>query len=123
MAKNRSDESTQNTENTEGQVQNTEATATTAAGAGDDRFKKIKHPGTGQEVNRKDYILELWQVNKMTRGAIAKHLTELRSVENGGDGKKVPYQIVFATTKGKPGGPDKPVEGTAPAATAEQASS
>lgn len=77
--------------------------ATTSA---DDRYKKVTHPETGQQVNRKDYILELYQVKKMSRGDIARHLTEIT-------GKKVPYQIVFATTKGKPGGPDKP----APAAT------
>lgn len=111
MAKNRSDEAT--TQEADTQVQNTdtaatEATAAVAAGA-DDRFKKIKHPESGQEVNRKDYILDLWVNRKMSRGAIAKHLTEIT-------GKKVAYQIVFATTKGKAGGPDKPVEGAAPGA-------
>ncbi len=116
MAKNRSDEATTATTEGEAQVQGTEsaateATAAVAAGA-DDRFKKIKHPETGAEVNRKDYILDLWVNRKMSRGAIAKHLTELT-------GKKVAYQIVFATTKGKAGGPDKPVEGAAPAAAGE----
>lgn len=117
MAKNRSEEPTN-----EAAVVET-AAETAAAGTavtGDDRFKKIIHPETGKEVNRKDYIIELWQVKKWSRGQIAKHLTELRSVANGGDGKKVPYQIVFATTKKIPGGPDKPTE-AAPVAEAPAA--
>lgn len=75
--------------------------------APDERYKKVTHPETGQLVNRKDYILELYQVKKMSRGDIARHLSEIT-------GKKVAYQVVFATTKGKPGGPDK----VAPAETA-----
>jgi hypothetical protein len=89
----------------------------------DDRFKKVKvADGNGGFVvkNRKDYILELW-ANKWGRGAIAKHLTDLNTTENGGDGKKIPYQIVFAATKGKPGGPDKVVPGQAPASGEGQA--
>lgn len=115
MARKASDESTTNEVATEaGTVQETTAAAPAAATA-DDRFKKIIDPETNTEVNRKDYILKLWVERKMSRGAIAKHLTEIT-------GKKVAYQIVFATTKGKPGGPDKPVEGTTPA-TAETAAS
>ena len=104
MAKNKSDNGNGAAE-TEGTVQETNGAATTAAAGSDDRFKKVKKPD-GTVVNRKDYILELYQVQKWSRGAIAKHLTELNTVENGGTGKKIAYQIVFATTKGKPGGPD-----------------
>lgn len=84
---------------------------TTEVQAADERFKKVRHPDTGAEVNRKDYILELWQVKKMSRGDIARHLSELT-------GKKVAYQVVFATTKGKPGGPDKPAPAEAAASDA-----
>ena len=86
----KSDTETTATENTEaGTAQTTEGTAAVAATGADDRFKKITHPQTGLEVNRKDYILELW-ANKMSRGAIAKHLSEIT-------GKKAVYQVVFAT--------------------------
>lgn len=95
---------------------NTEQTAgaATTATPADDRFKKVTTP-SGRELNRKDYILELWtgavtsdnaEGKKWSRGQIAKHLSEIT-------GKAVKYQIVFATTKGKAGGPDKPAEAAA----------
>jgi hypothetical protein len=68
--------------------------------APDNRFIMVTKTD-GTVVKRSEYIKELWQVHKWTRGVIAKHLTEL-------SGKKVPYQIVFAATKKLPGGPDKP---------------
>ncbi len=66
------------------------------APATDTRYIMIKDPATGAEVKRVDWIREVFQ--KVggeyygTRGAIAKKLTEIQ-------GKKVPYQIVFAATK------------------------
>jgi hypothetical protein len=66
----------------------------------DERFRTVTDPKTGEQIKRKDYILKLWVEQKMSRGEIAKHLTEIT-------GKKVPYQIVFAATKEVAGGPDK----------------
>jgi len=117
-------DSNTNTSAPAGEVQNTAAAANAAppAAVSDDRFKKVRVPnvdgegkpdGTFTVKNRKDYILELFQGQKWGRGPIARHLTELNKTENGGDGKKIAYQIVFAATKGKPGGPDKPVENAA----------
>ena len=84
----------------------TEANATTAAPAVDERIKMITDPDTQQPVKRADYIRKCWVEKKMSRGAIAKHLTELT-------GKKVAYQVVVAVSKkGTPGGPD-PVAATA----------
>ena len=85
-------------------TQTTEAPAATgnaAATSGYERFRFVTDPDTGAQVKRKDYILKCWKEKKMSRGQIAKHLTEL-------SGKKVAYQVVFATIKkGTPGGPDK----------------
>lgn len=92
----------------------TTATAAPAQVVADERYRKVKDPETGEIVNRKDFILKCWTEKKMSRGAIAKQLTEMNSVENGGSGKKVPYQIVFASTKGVAGGPDKPTEVATP---------
>jgi hypothetical protein len=133
MARDKSSAEASATENTEQAAATTQTPAPpapTAVAVSDDRYKKVKVPvlgtdgkPTGEFVvkNRKDYILELWG-NKWGRGPIAKHLTDLNTVENGGDGKKIPYQIVFAATKGKPGGPDKVTPGAPVAApTTEQA--
>jgi len=68
--------------------------------ASDERYSWITDPVTKEPVKRKDYILKLWTEQKMSRGDIARHLTEIT-------GKKVPYQIVFSTTKKVAGGPDK----------------
>lgn len=81
-------------------------TTTSTVSASDERYIVITHPDSGQTVKRKDFIMECWQQKKMSRGAIAKKLSEIQ-------GKKVPYQIVFAATKKVAGGPDK-----APAETA-----
>ncbi len=103
-------ETNQTVETAEGGPKNAEAaTAAATATAADERYKTVEHPVTGQTVRRLDYIRELW-VNGMARGDIAKHLTEITK-------KKVPYQIVFAATKGLAGGPVK-VPAAAPAAPA-----
>lgn len=89
----------------------TEATEATAAAAPveenrvDERYKMVTL-ADGTQVKRLDYIRKLWKEGKMSRGEIAKHLTDLT-------GKKVPYQIVFAATKGHAGGPPK-TEAAAP---------
>jgi len=93
-------------------VTDTNTAASTEAAASDSRFKNVKLDSqygdkAGTSVKRSDFIRECW-AKKMSRGAIAKELTRLNSVENGGDGKKIPYQVVFAVIKkGTPGGPDK----------------
>jgi len=83
-----------------------------AAVASDERYKMVTPPPTKNEdgtetpsapVKRAEYIRDLW-ARKMSRGDIARHLTQIT-------GKKVPYQIVFAATKGHPGGPDKTAGG------------
>lgn len=88
------------------------APAGDAATASDERYKMVTPPATknpdGTEtpsapVKRVDYIRDLW-ARKMSRGDIARHLTQIT-------GKKVPYQIVFAATKGIQGGPDKSAAG------------
>jgi hypothetical protein len=79
----------------------------------DGRFKLVTNPVTGEQVKRIDYIRELWKAGTHTRSAIAKHLTEI-------SGETVPYQIVFAATKGIPGGPvaeAKPADALAEAQT------
>lgn len=65
--------------------------------------RKIMITVKGKEIARADYIRDRWTNGKASRGAIAKELTKLQ-------GKPVPYQIVFAATKGIAGGPDKEVE-------------
>lgn len=90
MARDRSE----NTENT----QEATAQAAAAAPAGDDRFKKVKLED-GTIVNRKDFINDCWKNKFMSRGDITRELNRLNSVEKGGDGKKIPYQVVFAVLK------------------------
>lgn len=110
----------QNSDNSEA-IEGTEATAPATGEAAaatptenktDERYVFVKHDKTGEQVKRKDFILECWTVRKMARGAIAKLLSELQ-------GKKVPYQIVFAATKKVPGGPDKVEAAEGEAAPAE----
>jgi hypothetical protein len=108
MAKDRNENADAPVENVETPVDASAAPAAPAeaASAPDERFVMIKHDKTGEQVKRKDFILECWQQRKMGRGDIAKLLTQLQ-------GKKVPYQIVFAATKKIPGGPDKVAEAPA----------
>lgn len=104
------------------------AAGTVTEAKGDQRFIKYNVPqkdGTVLPQNRPDIIRGLWkgesdtpavgnlnpEGKKWSRGDIARKLSELA-------GTKVIYQIVFAATKGIPGGPDK-VE-AAPAAEAPQ---
>ncbi len=61
----------------------------------DKRIRLVKHPETGDEVKRVDYIRELADPDgeyNWTRRQIADHLTEIT-------GEEVRYQIVFAATK------------------------
>lgn len=51
----------------------------------------------GTQVRRLDYIRELWAAKTHTRGEIRTVVSEL-------GGKDIPYQIVFAATKGLEGG-------------------
>ena len=96
----------------------TETAVAPVAVVADERYRKVKNPWTGEVQNRKDFIKHCWVDRKMSRGQIAAQLTDMNSVENGGNGKKVAYQVVFAVIKkGTPGGPD-PV---APVAAAEPA--
>ena len=90
----------------------TPAAAPAEAAAADSRFIMIKDPKTGKEVKRVDWIREQ-NTAGMTRGDIARKLTEIQ-------GKKVPYQIVFAATKEivQPKKPEKPAEVAKPAAKA-----
>lgn len=121
MAKNKSEENT-NVETTENTTQGVVAPAVPATTS--DHVKMIKLQD-GTVMKRADYIRDRWVNGKVSRGQIAKELTELNKVENGGDGKKIPYQVVFAVIKkGTPGGPD-PVAApaTGEAAGAEQAQS
>lgn len=118
MARDRSNEAA--TETTEA----TQAPAANTVGAvvADDRHRMVKSPfHDGAVMKRADFIRYCWTEKKMSRGAIAAELTKMNAVENGGNGKKVPYQVVFAVIKkGTPGGPD-PVAAT-PAAEAPAAS-
>lgn len=75
----------------EGEGTDTEEAASTG--------RKIMLTVGGKSVSRADYIRKRWK-EKASRGQIAKELTKLQ-------GKPVPYQIVFAATKGLAGGPDK----------------
>ena len=90
-------------ENANVNVNAADAAAAPVEATADERFVMIKHDVSGEMVKRKDFILECWQQRKMSRGDIAKKLTEIQ-------GKKVPYQIVFAATKKIAGGPDKVAE-------------
>ncbi len=66
--------------------------------------KKVVLLVKGQEVPRADYIRSLWTEKKMSRAEITKAVNEIITAQGG---KVIPYQIVFAATKGIVGGPDK----------------
>lgn len=74
----------------------TETVETEEAPKTDNRHIRITDPATGEEVKRVDWIREVYTTEGGeyygNRGAIARKLTELQ-------GKKVPYQIVFAATR------------------------
>jgi hypothetical protein len=73
-----------------------EQAAAEDAGTGGGRYVMITDPETGEQIKRVDWIRKVFQLEGGKyygdRGAIAKALTEIQ-------GKKVPYQIVFAATK------------------------
>jgi hypothetical protein len=56
----------------------------------------------GTKMKRADFIRDCWQRLQWTRGTITKEINRLNGLS--GD-KPVKYQIVFAATKGVPGGP------------------
>lgn len=67
----------------------------------------------GTSMARKDFIRHRWAIDRVGRGQITKDLNEMNTIENGGDGKKVAYQVVFAVIKkGTPGGPVAPEAGS-----------
>lgn len=87
-------------------------TATTAAAEAaakaDGRHKKLTLKGDaatavgkpeGTEVNRVDWIRDVWRNKKHDRSAIKKMLNAM--------GDNSPYQVVFQATKGVEGGPPK----------------
>lgn len=82
------------TEVTETEVANAEAATPGKRGG-----KQVMITVNGESVSRVEYIRSRWTAGA-TRSEIAKELTELQ-------GKVVPYQIVFAGTKGISGGPVK----------------
>ena len=111
MAKNRSEETVVETQ--------VDAAATAPVVATPSHIKMVKL-SDGTQVKRADYIRDRWVNGKLSRGQITAELNALNTVENGGDGKKILYQVVFAVIKkGTPGGPDPVV---APAAPATEAS-
>jgi hypothetical protein len=127
MARNKNEGETEQAAgtNTEGQAPaaTAEQPAATAAAVAevkaDERYKMVRDPESGQEVKRIDFIRKRWTVDKKSRGAIAKELSELT-------GKPVKYQIVFQATKGVAGGPPKEAAATpaaAPASTEGQTTS
>lgn len=78
--------------------------AEAATAGADDRFKMVADPDNqGQQVKRIDFIRRRWAEGKK-RGDIARELSQITGV-------KVPYQIVFAATKGQAGGPAKEASG------------
>lgn len=65
----------------------------------------------GKETRRVDYIRSLWESKKYTRGEIRVKVSEIQGVQ-------VPFQIIFAATKGLEGGApkvEKPAKEAAPA--------
>jgi len=93
----------------------TEATEATEAPAEEapkvDKRQRIVTTPSGEAVNRTDYIRQLWvgegieEADKMTRSQIRDHIVEECTSENGEN--TIPYQIVFAATKGLAGGPSE----------------
>lgn len=101
------DRSAQNTEQTaadvavEGQTQAAPAAAATTTAS---NVIMVTDPDTNTPVRRTDYIRKCAAEKGMTRGQIAKHLTELNGKAgifeaDGTTPKKVPYQAVFAVLK------------------------
>jgi hypothetical protein len=95
-----------------GQAEGNTTAAAPEEAKNDERFVFVNAPdgqGGSTRVKRAEAIRALWQGTvtpynpegkKHTRGAITKLISEW-------GGKKIPYQIVFAGTKGLAGGPPK----------------
>jgi hypothetical protein len=89
MSKNKSAKNLKSVDNTE----------TEPKAKGEKGTRAIMLTVNGEQVKRLDYIREQWAA-KVSRADIAKAVSELQ-------GKTIPYQIVFAATKGIEGGPDR----------------
>jgi len=134
MAKDKSNESAANVE-TQADTSSQTQTAPSAAAAAAQPNANLKHVKLVKELSacpadnvlklaasdsrpagttmpRSQFIKHRWVIDKVDRGQITRDLNEMNTPENGGDGKKIPYQVVFAVIKkGTPGGPDKPAAG------------
>jgi hypothetical protein len=84
------------------------------AGATDNRKKMLNDPFASPPYStqrpRADIIKEMWASGRFTRSQIRAELNKPEAnPDRNEDGtvKEFPYQIVFATTKGLPGGPPK----------------
>jgi hypothetical protein len=103
----------QNAAATEQQTQGTQngsGTTDQPVSKADNRYIVLKMEG-GTEVKRADYIRRRWREGA-SRSDIAKEVSKLQ-------GQEVPYQIVFAATKGLAGGPPKNTQAPASTAAAE----
>ena len=113
MAKRENTDVNESTENTEANTEANTGAGVEAAPAAeapkvDKRHKKItviNEDGSTREVNRTDYIRELWAAGSMTRGEIRDHLKNECSADDGAN--DIAYQIVFAATKDLAGGPSE----------------
>jgi hypothetical protein len=65
----------------------------------------VNDPENGQPIARQDLIKRLWANEKLSRSQITAVLNDPKVNTSG---KKIPYQIVFAATKGVAGGPENP---------------
>lgn len=79
----------------------------------------VYDPENGQPIARTDLIRRLWTQDKLSRSAITSVLNDPSvnpptkdEAGNEVPAKKIPYQIVFAATKGLEGGPPKAAEDT-----------
>jgi hypothetical protein len=64
----------------------------------------VNDPENGQAIPRQELIKRLWTQEKLSRSQIT---TVLNDPKVNTTGKKIPYQIVFAATKGVAGGPEQ----------------
>lgn len=103
----------------DGSSADTTAPTTPVAPTIDDRHRLVTLDANygekaGTKVKRADFIRDCWSRLQMTRGQITKEINRLNAAS--GD-KQIKYQIVFAATKGVPGGPPaQPVQPVAPVA-------
>jgi hypothetical protein len=64
----------------------------------------VNDPENGSPIGRQELIKRLWTEDKLSRSQIT---TVLNDEKVNSTGKKIPYQIVFAATKGVAGGPEQ----------------